>query len=414
MTIAGAGLAGLSAAVALADAGVPVELAEAAAQAGGRCRSYHDPQLDAVIDNGNHLILSGNRAVADYLARIGASDRLAGPEHADFAFYELPTRLRWTLAPNDGPVPWWLLSRQRRTPGTSALAHLPLAALARAARGETVGQRIATTGPLWTRLAEPVLLAALNTAPAEGSAYLAGRVLAETLLKGGRASRPLVATPSLGAAFVDPALVFLARHGTMPSYGRRLRQILFEADRVVALDHGAGPEPLGEDAALILAVPAWSAAELVPGLTVPDRHAAIVNAHFLMPAPSGAPPITAIVGGLAEWVFAFADRISVTISAADRLVGSDRTELAARIWADVAAALGLGSAPVPPYRVLIEKRATFAATPEQDRLRPPAATRWRNLFLAGDWTQTCLPATIEGALRSGATAANLALRRSAG
>ena len=65
-TIIGAGLAGLSAAVRLAEAGIPVRLVEAAAQAGGRCRSYHDPQLGRTIDNGNHLVLSGNEAVARF------------------------------------------------------------------------------------------------------------------------------------------------------------------------------------------------------------------------------------------------------------------------------------------------------------------------------------------------------------
>ncbi len=73
--IVGAGMAGLAAAVDLARAGHRAELVDGAAQAGGRCRSYHDPQLGRTIDNGNHLVLSGNRAVADYLATIGASDR---------------------------------------------------------------------------------------------------------------------------------------------------------------------------------------------------------------------------------------------------------------------------------------------------------------------------------------------------
>ena len=77
--IIGAGLAGLSAAVALAREGWSVTLSEAAAQAGGRCRSYHDPQLDMIIDNGNHLVLSGNQAVGRYLRAIGAQDRLTGP-----------------------------------------------------------------------------------------------------------------------------------------------------------------------------------------------------------------------------------------------------------------------------------------------------------------------------------------------
>ena len=84
--VVGAGLAGLAASLALAEKGVGVVLHEAARQAGGRCRSYRDAALDCRIDNGNHLLLSGNHATHDYLATIGASDRLAGPERAHFAF----------------------------------------------------------------------------------------------------------------------------------------------------------------------------------------------------------------------------------------------------------------------------------------------------------------------------------------
>src|SRR5690349_2543558 len=93
--VIGAGLSGLAAATRLAGKGVPVTLVEAAGQAGGRCRSYHDAALDMVIDNGNHLVLSGNRAVHDYLAHTGARDALTGPARAEFRFVDLAAGTRW-------------------------------------------------------------------------------------------------------------------------------------------------------------------------------------------------------------------------------------------------------------------------------------------------------------------------------
>jgi hydroxysqualene dehydroxylase len=140
---------------------------------------------------------------------------------------------------------------------------------------------------------------------------------------------------------------------------------------------------------------------------VPDAFCAIVNAHFKIAPPAGAPLLVGLVGGTAEWVFAFPDRLSVTVSAADRLMDMDTQELTALLWRDVAAVHRLDGPP-PPCRIVKEKRATFAATPAQDARRPACATRWTNLFLAGDWTATGLPATIEGALRSGEKAAALA------
>lgn len=400
-------MAGLSAAVELARRGIAAELSDGAAQAGGRCRSYHDPQLGRTIDNGNHLVLSGNRAVADYLATIGASGRLSGPLHADFAFVDRGTGARWSVRANDGPVPWWIFRDGRRVPGTRVWDYLRLAALLSGKPGQTVGERIAPRGAVWDKLMEPVLLAALNTAAADGSAVLAAAVIRESLGRGGRASRPRIAEPTLAAAFVDPAVDWLTGQGTALTLGRRLRALRFDGDRVVALDFGGGDEPVAARETIILAVPPWVATALVPGLNAPDDFRAIVNAHFAFAPPAGTAPMIGVLGGAAEWIFAFPDRLSVTVSAADHLVDVDRAELAARFWADIAAIHQL-PATLPPWQIVKEKRATFAATPAQDAKRPPAETRWRNLFLAGDWTQTGLPATIEGAIRSGERAACLA------
>jgi hypothetical protein len=254
---------------------------------------------------------------------------------------------------------------------------------------------------------EPFLLAALNTRPQEGSAALAAAVVRETLARGGRAYRPRIAEPTLAAAFVDPAVAYIAANGGSVNLGRRLRSMTFDGARVATLGFADGEAPVAPDAAVILATPPWTAQDLLPDLTAPDQFRAIVNGHFKFAPPPSTPAMVGVIGGVVEWVFAFPDRISVTVSGADHLVDQDRESLAARLWADVAAVHDLPST-LPEWQIVKEKRATFAATVEQDAKRPAAKTRWRNLMLAGDWTQTGLPATIEGALRSGFKAADLA------
>ncbi|HWU56135.1 MAG TPA: hydroxysqualene dehydroxylase HpnE [Rhizomicrobium sp.] len=407
--VIGAGLAGLSAATILAERGAAVTLIEAAGQAGGRCRSYFDSAIGGVIDNGNHLVLSGNRAVHDYQKRIGAEESLIGPPRAEFAFVDLKNGARWTLRPNEGSLPYWVTRSQRRVPGTGAGDYLRYAPLLWADRRARIGDIVKDRGALWQRLMRPFLVAALNTEPEVSSAALAGAVLRETLAKGGRFYRPRIAHPTLAAAFVDPALGYLQSRNASVQLGTRLRGLTFNGSQLIALESGDAALPVAPGDVVVLAVPPWGAADLVPGLTVPNDFRAIINAHFRMAAPKDAPVMLGAIGGTAEWIFAFSDRISVTVSDADAIVDQDRETLATRIWADVAKALGI-TGPLPPWQIVKEKRATFAATPAQDARRPGAKTQWRNLFLAGDWTQTGLPATIEGALRSGEAAAALALK----
>jgi squalene-associated FAD-dependent desaturase len=407
--IIGAGLAGLSAATILAGRGVAVTVIEAAGQAGGRCRSYFDAAMGGTIDNGNHLVLSGNRAVHDYRKRIGAQDALAGPPRAEFAFIDLRDGERWKLQPNEGRVPFWVARKQQRVPDTRPGDYVKYAPLLWADRKTRIGDIVKDRGALWERLMRPFLLAALNTEPEESSAALAGAVLRETLAKGGHFYRPRIAHPTLAAAFIDPALSFLESRNASVQMATRLRGLTFNGRDAMALDTGEATLPVTSGDVVVLAVPPWAAADLVPGLTVPNDFRAIVNAHFKMAAPAGSPAMLGVIGGTAEWIFAFSDRISVTVSGADAIVDQDREALAIRIWADVANALNI-QAPMPAWQIVKEKRATFAATPEQDERRPAATTQWRNLFLAGDWTQTRLPATIEGALRSGEVAAALALK----
>ena len=121
----------------------------------------------------------------------------------------------------------------------------------------------------------------------------------------------------------------------------------------------------------------------------------------------GAISFLGILGGTAQWLFQRNGIASVTVSAATDLVDLPVETLARTLWRDVVQALDLDESPAPPHRVVKERRATFAQTPAELRRRPGLRTPWHNLLLAGDWTDTGLPATIEGAIRSGHGAASI-------
>ena len=411
--IIGAGISGLSAAVKLANSNYRVQVHEATQQAGGRCRSYFDAATGLTIDNGNHLLLSGNRHAVAYARSIGTEAGLAGPKRAQFPFVDLATGQRWQLDLGESRLPLWVFDESRRVPDTGLRDYLALMPLIWAAQSTLVGKAIPCEGTLYTRLVQPLLLAALNVDPPEGSAGLAGAVVRETLLAGGQACRPLIARDGLSAVLVEPAVKLLQDKGSSVQFGHELREFGMASGRVGELKFGGDTVAIGADDAVIMAVPPRPAASLLPGLKTPTKFRAIVNAHFRFDPPKDMPPLIGVVGGLVEWLFAFPQRLSVTISNGDRLVDMPREELAQAIWRDVCKAGGV-QGDLPPWQIVRERRATFEATPEQNALRPGASTAWKNLFLAGDWTDTGLPATIEGSVRSGNRAADLvlAMRRS--
>jgi len=385
-----------------------VHLHEATQQAGGRCRSYFDAATNLTIDNGNHLLLSGNRHALAYARSIGTEAGLVGPKRAQFPFVDLSTGQRWQLDLGESRLPLWVFDEARRVPDTGLLDYFALMPLIWAAPGKLVGDAIPCKGSLYRRLVQPLLLAALNVDPPEGSAGLAGAVVRETLLAGGQACRPLIAREGLSAVLVEPAIKLLQDGGAGIRFGHELREFGISAGRINELKFGDDTVAIGPDEAVVLAVPPRPAASLLPGLKTPTKFRAIVNAHFRFDPPAEMPPILGVVGGLIEWLFAFPQRLSVTISNADRLVEMPREQLAQAIWRDICKAGGVAGE-LPPWQIVRERRATFEATPEQNALRPGASTAQKNLFLAGDWTDTGLPATIEGSVRSGNRAADLVM-----
>lgn len=398
--VAGGGLAGLSCALRLAEAGVAVTVVEAAPRAGGRTRSFHDSHLDRTIDNGSHLALSGNGALMDYLRRCGAEDRMRAVHPARFPFFDRRDGVRWALRPGG----LWFLDPARRVPGAGAWAHLAALRLLAAPPHATVADVLPPGGPLFTRLWEPLAVSVLNGAPHTVSARLLGAVLRLTLLRGERACRPLLPVGGLSHALIEPALARLAALGVAVRCNGRVDALERDGDRVTGVRVNGVVMPADR---VVLAVPPGAAARLVPGLTVPPPGPPIVNMHVRLPPGLGLPadaPLLGLCGGTAEWLFQRGDVLSATVSNAGALAEAPADAIAARIWGDVCAALGT-AAPLPLFRVVKERRATFAQTPGAESLRPGPNGPLAGLTMAGDWTATGLPATMEGAIVSGNRAA---------
>ncbi|MGH6920928.1 MAG: hydroxysqualene dehydroxylase, partial [Geminicoccaceae bacterium] len=309
--------------------------------------------------------------------------------------------------PNRGPLPFWIALPSRRVPGTCTRAYLAGWRLACANPDQTIADCLDRRDPLWRAFWDPLATAVLNTPPETGSARLLWAALRESFVRGAEGCRPLIARDSLAASLVEPALALLARHGVEPAFGHRLRAI--ERDgRALALDFVQGEVPLGDRDRLIVALPPGRVGSILPEIAVPLGSHPIVNGHFRLPhALPDRPVLMGLIGGTAQWLFVREDLVSLTVSAADALVEAPADTIAALLWADTARALDLPASPQPPGRIVKERRATFAQTPAAVATRPGARTPWPNLFLAGDWTATGLPATIESAIRSGHTAADL-------
>ena len=426
--IIGAGMAGLAAAVKLASIpklnGKDINLYETAPQAGGRCRSFVDATLGCEIDNGNHLLLSGNYCAMEYLDITNAADQLIGPDRAAFPFTDIRNAQRWDVEFNRSKFPFWIFNKNKRVPQAGVLDHLKLISLMRAKDTQTIEDIIAPDHPLYERLIDPLSVAVINMTPDTASAKLMRNVLAETALKGGRACQPRIARHSLAQTFVDPAIKFLKDKGVNIHMGARLKAITYNAHNnkndkaqwASELEFTDMKIQTSRDDTIILALPPAPASQILDGIDIALDYSAIANLHFKLDAPIDVDwpaPIMGIIGGVSQWVFIRGSIASVTISAANELLTQSADELTQTVWNEIADILGQDKHTLPPVRVIKEKRASLQQGPALETQRPACETGYDNLFLAGDWTDTGLPATIEGAIRSGYKAAQTAQKSTA-
>jgi hypothetical protein len=336
-----------------------------------------------------------------FLADIGAREGWVEAEPEGLPVFDLADGSARRIAAS--PLAW--RDPAKRPPGLSASAFAALLRLTLPIGDRPVAEVMAAHPALYRALIEPLTVAALNTPGHEASSARLGVVLRRLGRPG--AGAVLVAREGLGPDLIAPALRALEQAGVTTRFGARLRAMTEAEGRIIALHFGEDSIVLEARDQIVLALPPWEVARLIPKLRVPERHAPILNLHF---AHQTAGPVRfiGVLGGLTQWVLVRPSGVSVTVSAADAEVEEQAPDLAPRAWAEIRAAAKAFGLPgewpesPPAMRAVKERRAT----PRHAVGMPPQPPRqiYRNLVLAGDWTWPRLPATIEAAVLSGEAA----------
>jgi squalene-associated FAD-dependent desaturase len=431
--IIGGGFAGLAAAVRLSERESGVLLVEARGHLGGRAYSFTDARTGDTVDNGQHLFMGCYRHTVAFLEKIGRADGLKFQDSPRIDFLDAADGYATFSCPRL-PAPIHALAGLARLKGLSVADKLRALKVGRAIRRNGRAGVASLTVAEWldrlsqsTRIKErfwyPMAIATLNESPAIASARMMKVVLERAFASDRRGSSIGIARVGLSDLYTSAATNFIRARGGLVRTAAAVNRLIIERGAVAALELKGG-EMIEADY-FISAVPHAALLRILP-----DELAA---SEFAPLAKLGSSPIVSInlwfdravldrefvglLGARCQWIFnkdlifstgRQTNQIAVVISAArdyvemakDRLVEMAIDELRALVPASREANL-------IHSQVVKEREATLSHTVESDTLRPGPRTSIPNLFLAGDWTDTGLPATIESAVLSGNIAADL-------
>ena len=427
IAVIGAGLAGLSAAVELSLQGIPVTVFEQRPRAGGRAYSFVDAESGETVDNGQHAMIGGYAATLRLLDLIGSREHLWKQPRPSLVFHH-PERGFSDFSLPHLPSPFHLVAgilstrlftlpdKMRLLSAGGTLRHLgthekTLEQLTADQWLRSLGQTDEARRSFW----EPLVVAIMNERSEKASALLFARCLYRAFIESEQNATLLLPSVGLSELFADPACALIERSGGSVRLQTRVTAITMEggiARRLLIAD-GTSVEV----SSVIVAVPPWSVVSLVPSLA--DHAGAftaspIVSIHFWFEDQVMESPLVGIIGRTVQWVFdrrKIAEKtrggghISCVVSSAEELVDKENKEILKIAEADISAVFGKNALRPTRGMVIRERKATFSPGPAVEHLRPQTKTAIPNLFLAGDWTNTGLPGTLEGAVLSGRMAA---------
>jgi squalene-associated FAD-dependent desaturase len=430
--IIGGGFSGLAAGVALAEDGRGVRLLEQKPHLGGRARSFLDPTTGSVVDNGQHIIMGCYHSTIRFLSTIGTLDRIRFQQHLTVRFLDRNGRLTALQCPGL-PSPWHVLLGVLRSgsfPFKHKLEVLRLGRSLQWARAMDRGLEKLSVREWLTRLGQSeslqrnfwdlLCIAALNEDPSKANAGLFERVLQLALFSSPADSRIGIARVGLSDVYVDAATAYIRARGGRVECSRSVASLLVSEGQCRGVRLSSGEEIEAES--VLSAVPSFRLAGLLPGEllrfepffapVISLRPAPIISINLWFDRPITELDFVGLRGTTIQWLFnkgkilgSGENYVSLVLSGAHRHIGRGKEELLATALRELRDLFPEARKAKLHHALVIKERfATFSPTWEAEQLRPTARTPVRGLYLAGDWTATGLPATIESAVQSGYTA----------
>jgi zeta-carotene desaturase len=435
--IIGGGFSGLAAGVALAESGRSVRLLERNPHLGGRARSFLDPATGSVVDNGQHILMGCYHETLRFLSTIGTLDRVRFQPHLTVHFLDRNRRLTVLRCPGL-PSPWHVLVGVLRSGSFSLrekLEVLRLGGLLRWRKTPESGSdklsvrewltRLGQSGRLQRNFWDLLCIAALNEDPSVASAALFKRVLRLALFTSPEDSRIGIPSVGLSDVYTDAATAYIRARGGQVECSRGVASLLVSEGRCRGVRLLSGG--VIEAESVLSAVPSFQLAPLLPGEllrgepffapVVALRPAPIISINLWFDRAITDLDFVGLRGATVQWLFnksrilgSDENCVSLVLSGAHRHIGRSKEDLLATALLDLGGLFPEArKAKLLHWLIIKERFATFSPTWEAEQVRPTARTPVRGLYLAGDWTATGLPATIESAVRSGYTAAEAIL-----